>query len=131
MIDLVGLHIDTGYFSIFRAWEIFNNIIKQCIHTLTKNIGAHRHGNDASVTHIGAQCRSDLCFRKSFAAKITFHHFFTRLSNCFHQCITADLKIGFIVFRNFTLHNFLSLPSVTCLCDHIDISYKLFIFTDR
>ena len=79
MVDLVGLQIDTRYFSVLRA-----NIIQQCVHTLAQNVRSHGHGNDAAVTDIGTEGCTDLCFREGLSAEIPLHEFFTGLGYGFY-----------------------------------------------
>ena len=128
--NFLCFHIDTGIFPSLRAGEIFNDIVKQGINTLSQNIGAHGHGNNSSVINIGTQGGSDLRFGEGFAAEISFHELFTCFSNRFHQGVTANLKVRLVVFGNLTFHDFLALPSVASLGNNIDIADKLLIFTD-
>ena len=130
MIDLIGLHINARHFPVFRAGEIFDDIVKQRVHTLAQYVRAHGHGHDASVADIRAHCRPDLRLGKGLAAEITLHHLLAGLRNRLHQSVTAQLQIGLVVFRNLTLGHFLALPSVSGLGNHVDIAYEFFIFTD-
>ena len=130
MVDLAGLHIDAGTGTVIRAGEILDNVIQQGIYALAEHIGAHGHRNHAAVAYIDSKGRSDLSLGEGLSAKIPLHHLFTGLCNCFHQSVTADLKVRFVIFRHLARHNILALPAVTFLTDDIDITDKLLILTD-
>ena len=130
MEDVVGLHINSGHFSVFRAGKILDDIVKQRVNSLTEHTGTHRHGNDASVAHVGAQSRPDFRLRESLSAEVSLHHFFAGLGNRFHKRVAAKLEVCLVVFGNLAFHHFLALPSVSGLGNNVDIAHEFFVFTD-
>ena len=127
----IALKINTCKFTVLRTRHIFNNVIKQCVNTLTKYIGSHRHRHDTAVHNVGAQRRPDLRLWETLTVKIALHKFFTGLGYRFHQSIAAKLQVILAVFRHLALHNFLAFPAVCLLCNHIDITDELLVLTDR
>ena len=127
----IALHVYARDLSVFRAGEIFYDIIQQCVYTLAEYIGTHRHGHNRTIHNVEADCSTYLRLGECFPCKVPVHKLFTGFRNGFHQCIPANLQIGLTVLRNLAVNHFFVFPSVACLTDDIDISYKFFIFTDR
>ena len=84
MVNLPCLHVDAGNLPVFRAGEIFDDVVKQRVNALTQDVGAHAHGNDAAVADIGTQRRTDFRFGEGLAVKIPLHHILTGFRYRFH-----------------------------------------------
>ncbi len=115
IVNLICLHIDSRDLAVLGAGHVFHNVIQQRVNTLAQYIGSHGHGNDGSVAHIGSQGGTDLRVGEGLPAKVTLHHLLAGLRHCFHECITADFQVFPVVFRHFTVHNFLPLPAMAGL----------------
>ncbi len=130
IVDFVGLLVDAGDLAVLGAGHVFHDIVQQRVHALAQDVGAHGHGNDAAVAHIGAQGRPDFSVRESLAAEVPLHHLLAGLGHGLHQRIAAQLQIRLVVLGDLAVHHFLALPAVSCLGDYVHVAYEFLAFAD-
>ena len=130
VVDFVGLLVDAGNLAVLGAGHVFHDVVQQRVHALAQDVGAHGHGHDAAVAHIGAQGSPDLRVRKGLAAEVPLHHLLAGLRHGLHQRVPAQLQVRLIVLRNLAVHHFLALPAMSRLGDHVHVAYELLALTD-